>query len=73
MFDRSKYNIVEGGMTTKGYIVVLIICMGIAGMIGYALRDVPLYRAMAWGFEEKEQVWNRIRVDAQGYVMCHKE
>ena len=28
---------------------------------------------MAYGFLEKDQIWNRIRVDEQGHVLCHKE
>ena len=27
----------------------------------------------AYGFDEKSNMWNRIRVDEQGHVLCHKE
>lgn len=60
------------------WIVIFIVYLSVGIGVGYLIRGsselmgkaVP---AMAWGYEEKNNVWNRIRVDEQGNVMCHKE
>ena len=52
----------------------ILIAMFIGGLIGYMMREGSYYtHSMAWGYEEKSNVWNRIRVDEVGFVMCHKE
>lgn len=43
----------------------------IIGEILYKNKVLP--SAMAYGLYEKDQVWNRIRVDENGHVLCHKE
>ena len=60
-------------MTTRGWIAILIVCFFVSGFFGYLVKasSEPLGKAMAWGYEEKSNVWNRIRVDEQGFVMCH--
>jgi len=57
-------------------IVIVVIASIIFGVIGgYIMRgpSEPLNKAMAWGFEEKSNVWNRIRVNESGFVICAKE
>lgn len=60
--------------------VLLIVFASICIVIGWVSRGVSnnsnmqnLHTAMAWGFEEEKQVWNRIRVNSEGKVICAKE
>ena len=51
-----------------------ILCIMIGWSVrGYVENTNPLGKAMAWGYDEISNTWNRIRVDEKGYVMCHKE
>ena len=60
-------------MTTKVWIITIFICVFFGGLIGYMSRGPGTTMALAWGFQEDKDVWNRIRVDERGYVLCHKE
>lgn len=62
-------------MTTRGWFVILVICVFFSGLIGYLMRgsSEQLNKSMAWGFEEKKNVWNRIRVNESGFIICAKE
>jgi len=56
--------------------ILVILCLFI-GWIGRGAvennKKLELNTSMAWGFDEANQNWNRIRVDEKGYVICHKE
>ena len=57
---------------------VLILLVGVSFVLGMIIENIVyknkvLPSAMAYGLYEKDQVWNRIRVDEQGHVLCHKE
>jgi hypothetical protein len=62
-------------MNNKSLLIILVlVCI----LVGWLVRGIvenskklEMNKAMAWGFEEKSQLWNRIRVDEQGFVMCH--
>lgn len=64
-------------MISKYPYVMLVVLAALCVLIGWAARgvsnDVGLGKAMAWGYSESNNVWNRIRVDEQGYVLCHKD
>lgn len=63
-------NFVKIGMASIFLFIVLV--SGI--QLGKALEaKEPLKPMMAYGLVEKDQVWNRIRVDELGHVLCHKE
>ena len=47
-------------------------------LVGYVVRGIVEKQTlqlpvMAYGFQEDKQVWNRIRVNEQGRVLCAKE
>lgn len=43
------------------------------GAVDKALTEELHTGVMSYGYEEKSQLWYRIRVDEKGNVMCHKE
>lgn len=51
----------------------IIVAMFVGGLCGFFMRGEVGRTSFAYGFEEQKQVWNRIRVDEHGYVICHKE
>jgi len=53
--------------------VLCVICLAIGWGARSLSNEVQLSKAMAWGYEEKSNLWNRIRVDAHGFVFCSKE
>lgn len=61
--------------TSRVFIICgILISIFIGGFFGWIMKgEGGLYKSMAWGFEEKSQLWNRIRVDEKGYVLCHKD
>jgi hypothetical protein len=64
-------------MTKRGRVFVILLIL-FCVFVGWVLRGiiekgVNLDKAMAWGYNDENNVWNRIRVDTKGYVMCHKE
>lgn len=63
-------------MTIKiGFVIAGLIGIFVLGMIigEIVYKNKVLPSAMAYGLYEKDQVWNRIRVDEHGNVLCHKE
>lgn len=55
--------------------VLIVLCV----LVGWIARGVienreekTLQGAMAWGYDEAQNVWNRIRVDEKGHVLCSK-
>jgi len=52
--------------------VLCVICLTIGWGARSLSNDVQLSKSMSWGFDDKTQLWNRIRVDANGYVICSK-
>ena len=62
-----------GNYLLLGALIVLCVVLGWV-VRGIMESNQPLQKiAMGYGYEEKSNVWNRIRVDEQGYVMCHKD
>lgn len=61
--------------------VSLAVLVAVCIMIGWVYRgivdspvpDKKMYQGVAWGYEQENNVWNRIRVDPNGNVICHKE
>ena len=56
----------------------VIAVAGVTFVCGMAVDAVFLSKkdiqpVSAYGLYEKDQVWNRIRVDEKGNVICHKE
>jgi len=52
----------------------VLIAMFVGGFMGYLMRGQGNYTtSLSMGFDETKNVWNRIRVDEQGNVICHKE
>lgn len=55
--------------------IAIALALFVSGMIvEYVIgkRVQELTATMAYGYVEKDQVWNRIRVDEKGFVMCSK-
>lgn len=63
--------------TLRTWVVFLCVLCILIGWIGRSMietnKKVELNASMAWGYEEKSQLWNRIRVDENGLVICKKE
>lgn len=67
-------------MTRSITVIVLVISWIACLVIGYAIKSVQVAldnriqeKAMAYGFNEASNVWNRIRVNDKGQVVCVKE
>lgn len=58
-----------------GFLVLACIIVGwsIRGIVDKKPDYEVLKGSMAYGFQEDEEVWNRIRVDVKGNVICSKE
>lgn len=63
-------------MTRAG---ILLLCL-FSVIVGYTMRSIQFSldshirdKVMAYGFNETNNVWNRIRVNDQGHVVCVKE
>lgn len=55
-----------------GALIVLCVIIGWTGR-GLTYKTIEMKPAMAYGFEEQSQVWNRVRVNDKGQVVCAKE
>lgn len=53
--------------------MLIVLCVVVGWVARGVISDVNIGKAMAWGFDDKTQLWNRIRVDAEGHVICSKE
>jgi hypothetical protein len=53
--------------------ILCVICIAIGWGARSLTDEVKLSKAMAWGYEENSNLWNRIRVNEKGYVICAKE
>ena len=65
------------GIFALGLLIIAIFISGIfIGKLMFGIYDneKTLTRMTgAYGFDEKSNMWNRIRVDENGNVICHKE
>lgn len=53
---------------------ILLFLLGIVGGVIMERNEKPRHViALAMGFDEDTQLWNRIRVDKDGFAICHKE
>ena len=57
-------------MRTRGWIAAIIISICVSGLTGYMIRGPGTTMSLAYGFQEDKDVWNRIRVNSNGYVIC---
>lgn len=57
-------------VTTKGVLIVLTVCIIFTSGIIIGSRYSPVHTAFALGYYEEKDVWNRIRVDEHGQVIC---
>lgn len=53
--------------------MLIVLCI----IIGWTSRgivkgnDTIMSKSMAWGYDETDNMWNRIRVDKDGHVICN--
>jgi hypothetical protein len=65
-------------VSAKVMLGILAVALMFVGYVGRAVQEqlgksIIRERAMSYGFNEVNNVWNRIRVNEQGYVLCVKE
>lgn len=63
---------------SKGVAIVIAGILFVGGMVveryvGNSVKPTQLIPTMAYGYFEKDNVWNRMRVDEKGHVLCSKE
>lgn len=61
-------------MSNVGLIVLAVVCISI-GWVGHGLKNksTEFKPMMAYGINETTQLWNRVRVDGEGKVVCSRE
>lgn len=55
------------------WLIIFVIFVFIVGMVTGKALDTRERIAMSYGLYEKDNVWNRIRVDDKGHVICSME
>lgn len=68
--------------TLKVLLVIMLFILGVyVGIVGVYMKEKMEHPTgtitdnvtASYGYYEKDNVWNRIRVDEHGHVLCHKE
>lgn len=61
-------------MSNVGLIILAVVCISI-GWVGHGLKNksTEFKPMMAYGINETTQLWNRVRVDGEGKVVCSRE
>ena len=61
-------------MSNVGLVILALICISI-GWVGHGLKNKSAeFKPMkAYGMNETTQLWNRVRVDGEGKVVCSRE
>lgn len=61
-------------MNNVGLVILAIVCISI-GWVGHGLKNKTseFKPMMAYGINETTQLWNRVRVNDSGQVICAKE
>jgi hypothetical protein len=51
---------------------LIVLCLVIGWVVRGIVENQPKM-VFSMGYDEKMNLWNRIRVDAEGHVLCSKE